>query len=107
MIKIHEMVIAAVISAGVFYAVNHISVGGKIYGIVTDEYGQALPGVLIAVDYPNNIIATYTDASGKYNLSKLQEGYYPLVFILAGYNSQSYYIPITKNESYELNVVMS
>jgi hypothetical protein len=60
---------------------------GQIYGIVTDEDGNPLPGVSVEATSPKLIgkATAVTDASGNYRLFALPAGEYKVVFTLQGF----------------------
>ncbi|MGQ9579304.1 MAG: carboxypeptidase regulatory-like domain-containing protein, partial [Candidatus Aminicenantales bacterium] len=60
---------------------------GKIYGTVTDENGNPLPGVSVEATSPSLVgkAATVTDASGVYRLFALTPGTYRVSFTLQGF----------------------
>jgi hypothetical protein len=60
---------------------------GKIYGTVTDEEGNTLPGVTVEATSPKLIgmAATTTDVNGIYRLFNLTPGEYKITFTLQGF----------------------
>jgi hypothetical protein len=60
---------------------------GRVYGVVTDEDGNPLPGVSVEATSPKFIgkAATVTDADGIYRLFALQPGTYKISFSLQGF----------------------
>lgn len=60
---------------------------GKIYGTVTDDQGNALPGVSVEATSPKLIgkATAVTDTSGVYRLFALPAGEYKIVFTLQGF----------------------
>jgi len=64
-----------------------ISSTGKIFGTVTDENGNPLPGVSVEATSPRLIgkATAVTDASGIYRLMALPPGEYKITFTLQGF----------------------
>ena len=60
---------------------------GRVYGTVTDEDGNPLPGVTVEATSPKFIgkATTVTDAEGIYRLFALQPGTYKISFSLQGF----------------------
>jgi hypothetical protein len=60
---------------------------GRIYGMVSDSDGNALPGVTVEATSPKFIgkATTVTDAEGVYRLFALQPGTYKITFNLQGF----------------------
>lgn len=60
---------------------------GRVYGTVTDEDGNALPGVTVEATSPKFIgkATTVTDAEGIYRLFALQPGTYKITYNLQGF----------------------
>lgn len=63
---------------------------GKIYGTVTDEDGNPLPGVAVEATSPKLIgrAAAVSDASGVYRLFALTPGTYRITFMLQGFKTR-------------------
>jgi len=60
---------------------------GRVYGVVSDSDGNALPGVTVEATSPKFIgkATTVTDAEGIYRLFALQPGTYKITFNLQGF----------------------
>ncbi len=60
---------------------------GRIYGTVTDQDGNPLPGVAVEATSPSLVgkAATVSDASGVYRLFALHPGTYRITFTLQGF----------------------
>jgi len=60
---------------------------GKVYGTVTDEQGNPLPGVSVEATSPSLVgkAATVSDANGIYRLFALTPGTYKITFTLQGF----------------------
>ncbi|MDH7513847.1 MAG: TonB-dependent receptor [Clostridiales bacterium] len=60
---------------------------GRIYGTVTDQDGNPLPGVAVEATSPSLVgkASTVTDASGIYRLFALHPGTYRITFTLQGF----------------------
>ncbi|MBC7348944.1 MAG: TonB-dependent receptor [Candidatus Aminicenantes bacterium] len=70
-------------------ALAQINPEGKIIGKVTDDQGNALPGVTVEATSPRLVgkAATVTDATGTFRLLALPSGTYELVFTLPGFKT--------------------
>ena len=61
---------------------------GAIRGVVTDENGARIPGVLVEIQSPDMIggrRAQTTDATGSYRFPELPPGHYTMIFTIDGY----------------------
>jgi hypothetical protein len=60
---------------------------GNIFGTVTDEQGNPLPGVAVEATSPNLVgkAAAVTEANGVYRLFALTPGIYRVTFALMGF----------------------
>ncbi len=60
---------------------------GKLYGTVTDEEGNTLPGVSVVATSPKliGVAETTTDANGIYRLFNLTPGEYKITYTLPGF----------------------
>jgi hypothetical protein len=85
------MIKRIIVSAlGIFFVCAFLSAQiptGKIYGTVTDEEGNTLPGVTVEATSPKLIgmASTITDANGVYRLFNLTPGEYKITYTLGGF----------------------
>jgi Ca-activated chloride channel family protein len=70
------------------------SIPGEIHGIVSDEAGATLPGVLVTLTGPEQR-STTTDERGQFGFRKLRAGAYELGFRLAGFNTSSVKVTVS------------
>ena len=60
---------------------------GAITGVVTDDTGQPLPGVLVSVSGAHGIRSATTDEAGRYTVSDLIPGVYDVKVELSGFTT--------------------
>lgn len=72
-----------------------------VYGTVTDQKGNPLEGVTIAIVGSSG--GTFTDAKGKYNLNVPAGNDITIAFSYIGYNIQNVIVRLNENEKRELN----
>jgi len=71
------------------FAFAQVNPESKLVGTVTDDQGNALPGVTVEATSPKLVgkAATVTDNSGTYRLFSLPSGTYQIVFTLQGFKT--------------------
>lgn len=87
-----------------------ISTKGRIFGTVTDEDGNTLPGVAIEASSPSFLgkATAVTDVAGKYRLLSLPSGVYALTYEIQGFKTvERRDIVITINATITVNIAMS
>jgi protocatechuate 3,4-dioxygenase beta subunit len=79
---------------------------GTLTGVVRDDAGVVLEGVLVEVREGGTVVnSTETDDQGRYSITGLRAGTYSVRFSLAGFRSQTVFnVNITENGVRELNV---
>jgi hypothetical protein len=81
-----------IVLLGLLLASVHLSAQvptGMIFGAVTDEQWNALPGVSVGASSPNLVgrVSAITDANGTYRLFALTPGTYRVSFVLQGFKT--------------------
>ena len=81
------LLLACLISVALFTNAAAQSGDGSLRGIVNDESGAAIPGVIVTATSPQAISPTVavTDESGEYRLGNLAPGTYTLTLELPGF----------------------
>jgi hypothetical protein len=82
---------------------------GKIFGVVTDEQGNSLPGVSVEATSPKlvGLGAAVSDENGAYRIFALTPGIYKVTFALQGFKTVTREgIIVEVEQSVKLNVTM-
>ena len=84
------VMVVGIIGASSGITFGQTTVQASIIGVVTDESGAVLPGVAVTASSPSlqlGEMATVTDASGEYRLTRLDIGTYTVTFGLDGFQA--------------------
>ena len=84
---------------------------GAIRGVVTDENGARIPGVLVEIQSPDMIggrRAQTTDATGSYRFPELPPGHYTMIFTIEGYQKLTREgIVVSASKSFDLEIKLT
>ena len=84
---------------------------GAIRGVVTDENGARIPGVLVELQSPDMIggrRAQTTDTTGSYRFPELPPGHYTMVFTIDGYQKLTREgIVVSGSKSFDLPIQLT
>ena len=69
-------------------AVSAMAQQRRVYGTVTDEHGEPLPGVVVCVT-GNRTRATHTDEQGRFLMENLSDDTHSLTFTMMGMKEQT------------------
>jgi hypothetical protein len=85
--RVKTMFVCVLLSASVSQAGAQTTANGTVRGLVTDEQGAAIPGVLVTATSATvpGVFASTTDSEGQYRLVELPPGDYTILGELTGF----------------------
>ncbi|WNM20382.1 carboxypeptidase-like regulatory domain-containing protein [Flavobacterium capsici] len=77
----------------------------SLRGVVTDELGQPIDKVIVAIE-ASSLISTKTTAKGNYQFKGVEGGFWPVVFKRDGYTSEKVFLAITPGLRVDFNITL-
>ncbi|WP_026210492.1 TonB-dependent siderophore receptor [Flexithrix dorotheae] len=77
----------------------------RVTGNVTDQQGEALPGVSVSLTKNNQVEGGITDVNGDFNISLESKGTYTLELRYIGFKSHSQTLVVEENKIYNLGEI--
>ena len=81
--------------------------GGVVAGVVTDETGGVLPGVVIALEAADATLTAVTDGAGEYRVADVPTGAATVTFRLVNFSTARQEVTVSSGSSLTLNATLT